>query len=680
MSRPPYPHPTESTGGEQTGDLDRLDYLPLEYADLLALQEDLAVSRLGRPKQQVEGDVEEADVARTFMELSALVGHVLSVYQRSFAGEAFISTAQASSSLVRHAHRLAYDPDPGLAASGYVVLFAKPLVSGTVAAGLPLASVPLGEIKAQDYETRDDLAVDAALNEIVPPAARRPVTISKDTTELRLRGTGLGLQAGDVVALVGKHWRGLGLSAVVEDAREDTTIVQLDDAVGVQIPVSGGPPPVLLAHPALALRPFGANADPALFPPDKVQTATGTQPGAFPKYWYTAARADGTGYDDADVYLSEQVAVPLAGQHVLRSTGTGRKVLQVAVDAPAAVTLNREVEETFKTQTVKLTPIAGGGFQSELKDQEVKQVVRNHVSGSVTAIRVVNEDGGAVLRPTLPITAEWLADWAVAAVLAVDEPNPDPAVEPLELSGLLPALAPGRPLVFSDHAETVAQVVAIRRAELDDTAGVTRIWWDAVTPPPTGGWRLDDLKLFGNVARASHGRTVEETLGGSDGVSPFQRFALGESPLTVLPGVEGGEPELEVRVDEILWRRVTDFAESGPDDRHYRSVTDAALVTSVVFGDGLNGAVPPSGRKNVAAVYRVGLGRAGDVEERRLSRLKRAHPLLARVVNVTPVSGGAEPADAEAIRSQSTRWIRTFDRAVSVSDLADLALTMPGIA
>jgi predicted phage baseplate assembly protein len=90
--------------------------------------------------------------------------------------------------------------------------------------------------------------------------------------------------------------------------------------------------------------------------------------------------------------------------------------------------------------------------------------------------------------------------------------------------------------------------------------------------------------------------------------------------------------------------------------------------------------VPPSGSKNIAAAYRVGLGRAGDVEPPRLSRLKRANPLLDRAVNVTPVTGGAEPAGAEAIRAQATRWIRTFDRAVSTADLADLALTMPGIA
>ncbi len=64
----------------------------------------------------------------------------------------------------------------------------------------------------------------------------------------------------------------------------------------------------------------------------------------------------------------------------------------------------------------------------------------------------------------------------------------------------------------------------------------------------------------------------------------------------------------------------------------------------------------------------------------RLSRIKRAHPLLDHVLNLTPVAGGTEPAGPDDVRSQATRWIRTFDRAVSVADLADLALTMPGIA
>ena len=681
MSRPPHPHPAASTGREQTGDLSRLDYLPLEYADLLELQDELAVARLGRPRPQRTPEAGEADVAQTFMELSALVAHVLGVYQRHYAGEAFISTARAPSSLVRHAHRLAYDPDPGLAASGYAVLFAKDGVAGTVAPGLPLASVPLGEIKAQDYETRENVLVDAALNELEPLDARRPVEIAAADGQVRLDGVGHDLEPGDVVALVGPHWRGLVVEEAAEDPDEGTTTVVFDRAVGAAIDVAASdPPPVLLAHPALRLRPFAADADPALFPPASVKAATGTIPSTYPRYWYVVARADGAGYHANDVYLGEQVAEPLAGQHVLRSTGASLAVLQVTEEVVAAVTLHREVQQTFTTHTVTLTPTTGGGFTSTLTPVTSTQTVPGHVSGTATAIRVAGPDGVVLARSTLPFPADWFAGWGVEAPLAGTEPNPDPVAEPLELPGVLPGLTPGRPLVFSDRAETQAQVVAVRRAEPDEDAGLTRVWWDAVTPAPEEGWRLDDLKIFGNVARVSHGRTVEETLGGSDGVTAFQRFALRESPLTVLPGVAGGEPELEVRVDGVLWIRVQDFAESAPDDRHYRSVTNSEGVTAVVFGDGRNGAVPPSGSKNVTAAYRVGLGRAGDVEARRLSRLKRANPLLDRVVNVTPVSGGAEPADAEAVRSQSTRWIRTFDRAVSVPDLADLALTMPGIA
>src|SRR3954470_15852369 len=226
MSRPPFPHPTHTTGGDQTGDLGHIDYLPLAYGELLDLQQRLAATRLHRAMEQDDAEVGAGDVARTFMELSALVAHVLSVYQRYYAGEAFLSTAQSPSSLVRHAHRLAYEPDPGLAASGYVVLFTKDGVTGTVPGGLPLASVPLGELKAQDYETRDDLVVDVALNAAVQLEARRSVTaLGADARELRLVVVGHGYASGDVVALIGDRWIGLGVQDVVEDRAAGVTML-----------------------------------------------------------------------------------------------------------------------------------------------------------------------------------------------------------------------------------------------------------------------------------------------------------------------------------------------------------------------------------------------------------------------------------------------------------------------
>jgi Baseplate J-like protein len=664
MSRPPLPHPARSTAGD-----------PPEYAELLALEEELAVTRLGRPRSS-----EEADVARTFMELSALVGHVLAVYQRHHAGEAFIGTAQAPSSLVRHAQRLAYQPDPGLAAAGYVVLVAKEGVSGTVAAGLPLASMPLGDIKAEDYETRDDLVVDVALNELIPAGAQQPVVVAAGARELRVQGTGHGLAPGDALALVGPAWAGLRVAAVVEDPDTDATTIEVDRPVSsAPFDVDAADPPVLYARPALSLRPFAADADPELFPPASVKAASNSVPAAFPKYWYQVHRAEGPlGYRGIDVFLSEKVAEPLAGTYLVRETGADLLVYEVLAEVSAAVTLHREVEQSFTTQTVKLNPVSGGGFESVLQTVTLTQPVKGHLARTVTALELAGPDGVAVNRPTLPFPASWLGGWTLELPLAAVAPSAAVVGDNLELPGVLPALTPGRPLVFTTLDGTVAQVVSVRRAEL--LASTTRVFWDAITPTPEGGWRLDDLRVHGNVARVSHGRTVEETLGASDGVTAFQRFTLKQSPVTVLPGVAGGEPELEVRVDEIRWDRVVDFAASGPDDRHYRVVTDEAGVTAVVFGDGRNGAVPPSGSKNLTAVYRVGLGRGGDVEPGRLSRIKRAHPLLDAAANVTAVGGGAEPANAAAIRSQSTRWIRTFDRAVSVADLADLALTMPGIA
>jgi hypothetical protein len=685
VSRPPFPHPTHTTGGDQTGDLRRLDYLPLAYAELLALQQRLAATKLRRAVEQSDADVGAADMARTFMELSALVAHVLSVYQRYYAGEAYLSTAQSPSSLVRHAHRLAYEPDPGVAASGYVVLFTKDGVDGAVAAGLPLASVPLGDLKAQDYETRDGVVVDAALNELVPLHARKPVAaLDADAQQVRLQGVGHGLENGDTVALIGDRWVGLVVLDVSEDPTADVTTVTFDRRLGDGMPVDSLDPPMLLAHPSLSLQPFGVDADPSLFPPSHLKTATGTQPAesVTDAYWYTVQRADGGGYDVHDIYFSQQVRERLSGSHVVRASGDDLSVLSVTAQADAAVTFAHRVDTSFKSKRVNITKTADGGFRSELQDTDLRQSLSttSHIGGSVTAIQAEEKDGRPTKRTDQPIPARWLAKWSVEATVATDAPNPHAVASPLVLPGVFLQLTPARPLVFSNRVGTQAQVVSVNHAEFDETAGTTSVYFDAVTSPPMDGWFLDDLKVYGNVVRASHGRTVLETLGGSDGVSPFQRFVLKESPVTVLQGAAGGEPQLDVRVDDILWERVGDFATSGPDDRHYRMSTDDHGVATIVFGDGRSGAVPPWGNKNITAVYRVGLGRVGDVEPPRLSRLKRANPLLDRAVNVTPVGGGAERADAEAIRAQATRWIRTFDRAVSVSDLADLALTMPGVA
>ena len=674
MSRPPRPHPPRSTGGSRTDAQDRLDYLPMAYADLLALQRRVAVRALGR------GTDQRGDVADTYLQLSALVAHVLAVYQRRYAREAFISTAQAASSLVRHAHRLGAQPDPGLAASGYAVLITKPGVSGLVAAGHPLASVPLGEDEARHYETDGDLPVDAALNALRPVHATRVQTLGAGDTQLRLAGVGHRLRAGDQIAVIAGTWHGLVVDSATEvDDEGGQTVVRVREGPTIPIDAGGSSPAQLLASPAVRTRSFAAAADPVLYPPSAVRRATAAEGSAFPRWWYTVSLAGGGGHQAADVYLAERLPGPIGDDWVLCSTGERLEVVRATAETVATVVLNRSDRVDVTPKVVRVTEGADG-FVTTVEDADtpVFATTSAHVSGTVTALRLAHRNGRVPVRNDWPLETEWITGWRRRLELSAAVPNPEPLAQPLLLPGLLDGLEPGREVLFSDADSGAAQVVRLRRVDLDVAGGTTSVEWDPVTPDPDPGWTLDRLVVHGNVAPVSHGRTVGERLTLGDGAAPFPRAPLRQSPLTYLPDASGARPQLEVRVGGLAWARVTDFADSGPDDRHYRISTDAEEITTVVFGDGRTGAVPPAGAA-VVATYRVGRGSA-DLVAGRLSRLKRAHPLLDHVVNLTPIDGGTDPAAPDDVRAQATLPIRTFDRAVSVADLADLALTMPGVA
>jgi hypothetical protein len=197
MGRPPIPRRRTSTSGALAAGQALLDYLPSEFGDFARRQRELAAEELGFPPPAAAGDAAEGDFAGTLMELSALVAHVLAVYQRRFANEAFLRTAQSPRSLVRHGRRLGYEPSPGLSSTGHVVLWAKKGVSGSLPQGFALGSGPAGDRKEQDYETTADVAVDVDLNELWP--AGRSVDASPWARSVVVRGAVRRLRAGDVV-------------------------------------------------------------------------------------------------------------------------------------------------------------------------------------------------------------------------------------------------------------------------------------------------------------------------------------------------------------------------------------------------------------------------------------------------------------------------------------------------
>ena len=189
------------------------------------------------------------------------------------------------------------------------------------------------------------------------------------------------------------------------------------------------------------------------------------------------------------------------------------------------------------------------------------------------------------------------------------------------------------------------------------------------------------VAINANVASATNGQSVQETLGSGDGTQTFQSFILHQAPLTyILADTESGTAStLLVRVDGILWSEVPFLYGHGPGEQIFITSQDDSGVTTVMFGDGITGSRLPTGTANIVANYRFGIGTAGLVNANQISQLM-SRPLGVRGANnPLPSAGAADPEDLDSGRDQATLAIMTLGRVVSLEDFQDFALSYVGI-
>jgi predicted phage baseplate assembly protein len=193
-------------------------------------------------------------------------------------------------------------------------------------------------------------------------------------------------------------------------------------------------------------------------------------------------------------------------------------------------------------------------------------------------------------------------------------------------------------------------------------------------PPYTSSPVLHTLSActVGGTTRAVHGEVVErEELGVSEGV-PGLTLGLSRSP--VLAGA--GDLVVEVSTDEgwQAWTQVDDFADSGPEDRHF--ILDA-YPGLVVFGPAVRepggslrqyGAVPPAGAAIRIRKYATGGGRIGNVTAGAVHTLKSSVPFVASVENLHPAQGGVDGETLEEAKARGPLLLRSRGRAVTAED------------
>jgi predicted phage baseplate assembly protein len=102
--------------------------------------------------------------------------------------------------------------------------------------------------------------------------------------------------------------------------------------------------------------------------------------------------------------------------------------------------------------------------------------------------------------------------------------------------------------------------------------------------------------------------------------------------------------------------------------------------TSVMFGDGRTGARLPTGRDNVKAVFRVGIGLSGLAAPGQISLPLTRPPGLKAVRNPFSGAGAEDPEGADAVRRNAPLGTLAVERVVSLADYGDFARAFAGIA
>ncbi len=261
---------------------------------------------------------------------------------------------------------------------------------------------------------------------------------------------------------------------------------------------------------------------------------------------------------------------------------------------------------------------------------------------------------------------------------------------------------------------------------LDETGGLTRsgllrfvvprdftaseqfgrtLHWFRFRPAEGSSSELWVNRVALNTVFATQAATAPaEVLGSSNGAAG-QRFVTTRKPVIEGQKVEVREPlppspeqraiileeeglgairpadDLQRRAGDVWvrWHEVPSFEASGGDERHY--LMDR-VKGEILFGDGVNGRIPPAGSRNVRIdEYRVGGGSQGNRDANNITQFRTTIPYVEKVTNLDPARGGVDAETYESMLSRAPRQIRHRWRAVTAQDFEDLArLASPEVA
>ena len=665
---------------------------------------------------------EDEDFSVALLDAWSTVADVLTFYQERIANESYLRTATERRSLLELGRLIGYALRPGVAASTYLAFTVEdsPGVPALAPKRVPIdkgtrvQSIPAPDEKPQTYETVEWIEARVAWNAIRPRLTRRHPVVGNTSDPLLFEGLATGLRPGDGVLLLpddGGTPVFRQVSKVTLQAAQQRTQVNLDPLPAVAILL----PPLLIGGlTTTVFQAFGSHG---------ISTATIKGPVTSASFHAAALVSDFRAQDVFSHLLATRPPPPGVIAFRIRAAIFGH-------NAPKweNLPLNQRVGEFGPKPTDHKSGFVAGPYmdrfgkwaetaldaynldptgQNVYLDGVYSTVVPNtwvvlKSDSTSRAYTVSNVADVSVSDFTLSAkvtrlglgTRDGFGSFHIrnTAVFAQGEaltlarvPIPDPvAGTEIDLEGWIDGLAVGKSIILCGELSNMLGVRACEHAVLAriehvlDTEGFTRITVASLA----NAYVRDTVTIYANVARATHGETVQDVLGSGDASQAFQQFVLRQPPLTYVkaPIPSGAEATLEVRVNDLLWHEAPSLFGHAPNDHVFITRIEDDGTTSIEFGDGKSGARLPTGRQNVRAKYRKGIGVEGLVEAGQLSMLLTRPLGVKGVTNPLDAEGAADRESLGDARSNAPLTMLTLDRAVSLRDYEDFSRAFAGIA
>lgn len=680
-----------------------------EYGDFLqSLSEKLSLSK--NLKGLAARDNNDFSIALS--DAWSVAADVFTFYQERIANESWLRTATERFSVLELARLVGYELKPGVAASTYIAftleeakitldskaptIHASNLYGGaqpvTIEKGIKIQSIPEKDQLQQIFETSETIEARTEWNHIRPQQSFQQEPLNESV--VYIKGTNNNIRKGDSLLIATKEGE-LKLKSVLDlliDDEMNITQLNLNSASTTTTP------PIVPTEFCTGSIMYKAQFNNSIS--DKIRANTITQQNLNlikrVNKWTdleikTGLNSPAPPPENTQVYVFRK-KVPVFGYNAqMKTTITDGRTSQTEYtleETAVIVQLDNAYDQVLEDSYIAIQNADKKPSFYKVENANTGVLTRYGISSKTTTLKII--PANIASKKQWWGSGEGLNQIRNAMVFAQSEPLalssvPDESPvggDSIVLDQYYPGLKENQPVSLSGEKIDLPgmlyyEIAIIKTVQI--ISGKTKLTF---VESLQNQYIRKTVFINANVALATHGETVQEVLGNGDSSKTFQKFRLKQPPLTYVGAAtaSGHQSTLQIRVNDILWHETDYFYGHTGEEQIYITRIDNEGNTTVIFGDGKNGARLPTGNHNIVATYRKGTGSEGLMKAKQLSQLITKPLEVKSAINPIPSSGFEDPETIDDAKRNATLNILTLNRIVSLKDYEDFATAFSGIA